>query len=84
MLILMIIVVGLAAGWIADVIVNQRMRPDDWGSVLLIGLVGSFIGGLLVSLLSGDGLAIRPSGLIGSSVGALLLSAVMARRRRTA
>jgi uncharacterized membrane protein YeaQ/YmgE (transglycosylase-associated protein family) len=39
------------------------------------GLVGSFIGGLLISLLSGDGLQFRPSGIIGSLVGALLVTA---------
>ena len=83
MLILAIIVLGLAAGWVADMAVNKRSRPDDWGSVLLLGLVGSFVGGLLVSLLFGDGLALRPSGLIGSIVGALLVTAVAARRRRT-
>ena len=61
MLILAIIVLGLAAGWVADMIVNKRSRPDDWGRVLLLGLVGSFIGGLLVSLLFGDGLACGPA-----------------------
>jgi uncharacterized membrane protein YeaQ/YmgE (transglycosylase-associated protein family) len=83
MLILAIIVIGLAAGWVADMVVNHRSRPDDWASVLLLGLVGSFVGGLLVSLLAGDGLALRPSGLIGSIAGALLVAAVMSRRRRT-
>jgi uncharacterized membrane protein YeaQ/YmgE (transglycosylase-associated protein family) len=42
---------------------------------LVAGLVGSFIGGLLISLLSGDGLEFRPSGIIGSLVGALLVTA---------
>jgi len=83
MLILAIIVIGLAAGWIADVIVNKRSRPDDWSSVALFGVAGSFVGGLLLSLLFGDGLSLRPSGLIGSTVGALLLTAVMSRVRRT-
>jgi uncharacterized membrane protein YeaQ/YmgE (transglycosylase-associated protein family) len=83
MLILAIIVIGLAAGWVADMAVNHRSRPDDWASVLLLGLVGSFVGGLLVSLLAGDGLALRPSGLIGSIVGALLVAAVMSKRRST-
>ena len=41
MLILAIVVLGLAAGWVADMIVNKRSRPDDWGRVLLLGLVGS-------------------------------------------
>jgi uncharacterized membrane protein YeaQ/YmgE (transglycosylase-associated protein family) len=39
------------------------------------GLAGSFLGGLLISLLSGDGLRLRPSGIIGSLVGALLVTA---------
>ena len=29
---------------------------------IVAGLVGSFIGGLLISLLSGDGIDLRPSG----------------------
>jgi uncharacterized membrane protein YeaQ/YmgE (transglycosylase-associated protein family) len=62
--------------WIADVVVNRRMRPPSWGRVLLFGLIGSFIGGLLVSLLAGDGLELRPSGLIGSAVGAILAMVV--------
>jgi uncharacterized membrane protein YeaQ/YmgE (transglycosylase-associated protein family) len=43
--------------------------------LLAVGLAGSFLGGLLISLLSGDGLALRPSGLIGSVVGAVVLLA---------
>ena len=39
------------------------------------GLVGSFIGGLLISLLSGDGIELRPSGIIGSLAGAIVVSA---------
>ncbi|HET9291758.1 MAG TPA: GlsB/YeaQ/YmgE family stress response membrane protein, partial [Actinomycetes bacterium] len=35
----------------------------------------SFVGGLLISLLSGDGLALRPSGIIGSIIGAVILLA---------
>ena len=38
------------------------------------GLVGSFVGGLLVSLLRGDGIELRPSGIIGSVVGAVLVT----------
>jgi uncharacterized membrane protein YeaQ/YmgE (transglycosylase-associated protein family) len=39
------------------------------------GLVGSFVGGLLASLVAGDGLRLRPSGLIGSIVGAIIVTA---------
>ena len=37
--------------------------------------MGSFVGGLLISLLSGDGLDLRPSGIIGSIVGAVIVTA---------
>ena len=76
MLLLAILVIGLAGGWIADVVVNRRMRPPSWGRVFVFGLIGSFVGGLLISLLAGDGLALRPSGLIGSAVGAIIVMLV--------
>jgi uncharacterized membrane protein YeaQ/YmgE (transglycosylase-associated protein family) len=43
---------------------------------LVAGLVGSFVGGLLFSLLAGDGLELRASGLIGSFVGAVIVTAI--------
>ena len=82
MLILAILVLGMAAGWAADALMNHRMRPESWGTVTVFGLIGSFVGGLLFSLLAGDGLAIRPSGLIGSILGALVVTAIASRRRR--
>jgi uncharacterized membrane protein YeaQ/YmgE (transglycosylase-associated protein family) len=85
MLLLAIVVLGLAGGWIADVVLNRRMRPPDWGRVFIFGLIGSFVGGLLFSLLAGDGLALRPSGIIGSAVGAVLVmlgAGAVDRRRR--
>jgi uncharacterized membrane protein YeaQ/YmgE (transglycosylase-associated protein family) len=72
-LILAIIVLGLAAGWVAHLLVG-RGRPD-WGLLFVVGVAGSFVGGLLGSLLFGDGLELRPSGLIGSIIGATLLLA---------
>jgi uncharacterized membrane protein YeaQ/YmgE (transglycosylase-associated protein family) len=39
------------------------------------GLVGSFVGGLLASLIAGDGLAFKPSGVIGSIIGAIIVTA---------
>jgi uncharacterized membrane protein YeaQ/YmgE (transglycosylase-associated protein family) len=38
------------------------------------GIVGSFLGGLIISLLSGDGLALRPSGILGSLAGAIIVT----------
>jgi uncharacterized membrane protein YeaQ/YmgE (transglycosylase-associated protein family) len=59
-------------------------RQIDWQLALVTGLVGSFVGGLLASLVAGDGLRIRPSGLIGSIVGAIAVLAIVqaARGRR--
>jgi uncharacterized membrane protein YeaQ/YmgE (transglycosylase-associated protein family) len=48
----------------------------------MILLAGSFVGGLLISLLSGDGLALRPSGIIGSILGAVVLLAAWQAIRR--
>lgn len=75
MLILAIILVGLAAGWVAHLLVGQG--PANWGQLFLIGIAGSFVGGLIGSLVFGDGLALRPSGLIGSIVGATLVMLVV-------
>jgi uncharacterized membrane protein YeaQ/YmgE (transglycosylase-associated protein family) len=71
MLILGIIAFGVIVGWVARTILG---RSDlSWGRTILFGLIGSFVGGLLASLLAGDGLKLRPSGLIGSIVGAIIL-----------
>jgi uncharacterized membrane protein YeaQ/YmgE (transglycosylase-associated protein family) len=70
-LILGIIAFGILIGWIARTLIGRR--DLSWGRTILFGLVGSFVGGLLVSLLSGDGFSLRPSGIIGSIVGAILL-----------
>ncbi len=75
MLILAIVVVGLAAGWVAHLLVG-RGQPN-WAQLFVVGIAGSFVGGLLGSLVFGDGLAIRPSGLIGSIVGATLVLLVV-------
>jgi uncharacterized membrane protein YeaQ/YmgE (transglycosylase-associated protein family) len=42
----------------------------------MAGLIGSFVGGLLISLLSGDGIELRMSGIIGSIVGAVIVLAI--------
>ncbi|MGE5719932.1 MAG: GlsB/YeaQ/YmgE family stress response membrane protein [Nocardioidaceae bacterium] len=75
MLIIAIIVVGLAAGWIAHLLVGRGRA--DWPLLFVVGLAGSLVGGLLGSLLSGDGLGIRPSGIIGSVVGASVILLAM-------
>jgi uncharacterized membrane protein YeaQ/YmgE (transglycosylase-associated protein family) len=85
-LILAIILVGMLAGAAAQLILGRTGRGIDWGLALVAGLIGSFVGGLLFSLLFDDGLAIRPSGIIGSILGAIIVTWVWRRieGRRTA
>jgi len=73
-LILAIIVLGMAAGWVAQLILGRG--TGNWGEALVAGLIGSFVGGLLGSLLAGDGLRLRPSGIIGTIVGAIVVLAI--------
>ena len=75
MLILGLILFGIVVGAGAQLILGKSAKGVDWTLALVAGLVGSFIGGLLISLLAGDGLQFRPSGIIGSLVGALLVTA---------
>ena len=83
MLILAIIVFGLAIGWVAQLILGMGSKPS--GITLFAGLAGSFVGGLVISLISGDGLNLRASGILGSLLGAVIVLAIWgAVQRRTA
>ena len=73
--ILAIILFGMIVGAGAQLILGRAHGRIDWTMAIVAGLVGSFIGGLLISLLSGDGLDLRPSGIIGSLVGAIVVTA---------
>jgi uncharacterized membrane protein YeaQ/YmgE (transglycosylase-associated protein family) len=76
MLILAIIVIGIAAGWVAQLVLGRSGRQTDWTLAFVTGIIGSFVGGLLFSLIAGDGLAIEMSGLIGSIIGAIVVLAI--------
>jgi uncharacterized membrane protein YeaQ/YmgE (transglycosylase-associated protein family) len=87
-LIIGILLFGMVVGAAAQFVLGRDGKGIDWAMALIAGLAGSFVGGLLVSLLAGDGLDVRPSGLIGSFVGAVIVTliwrAVAARRAPTA
>lgn len=85
-LILALLAVALASGWIAQLVVGREHGRTDWTQALIAGFIGSFVGGLLASLIAGDGFEFRPSGLIGSIVGAVIVTAVwgLIRARQTA
>jgi uncharacterized membrane protein YeaQ/YmgE (transglycosylase-associated protein family) len=74
LLIFAIVGIGFLSGWVAQIILGRGGRPN--GESLGAGVVGSFVGGLLISLLAGDGIAIRPSGMIGSIIGAVIVLAI--------
>lgn len=76
MLILGLILFGMLVGGLAQLLLGKAKGGVDWGIALGSGLLGSFVGGLLASLIAGDGLALRPSGIFGSIVGAVIVTAV--------
>jgi len=86
--IITMLIVGLIAGALARLLVPGR-DPMGIGATILLGIVGSFIGGFLGYVLfhkdAGEG-ALQPSGIIGSIIGAvvalLVYRAVSGNHRR--
>lgn len=66
-----LLIVGLIAGAIARFLVPG---PDPMGflGTALLGIVGSFVGGVLWSLITEGALELQPVGLIGSILGAII------------
>ena len=75
MIILAIVVIGFFAGWLANLVLGGGTQPEDWGEVVIAGVAGSFVGGMLGSLVFDGDLGIHPSGLVGSVVGAIIVLA---------
>src|SRR3954470_16884564 len=72
--IIMLIIVGAIAGFIARAVVPGRDPMGIVGTIVL-GIVGSFIGGFLGYVLFGKDLdegTLQPSGIIGSILGAIV------------
>lgn len=69
------IVVGLIAGWLASMIVNRRGE----GAILdiLLGVVGSFVGGYLFRYFGHEGVSgINLHSILVAAVGAIVLLAI--------
>ena len=80
--ILFLLVVGLIAGFIARALVPGR-DPMSVGQTLLLGIVGSFVGGFLGRVLFNDN---DGAGIFASVIGAILVLLVynaVTRRERT-
>lgn len=80
-LLLSLLVIGIIAGFLARLIVPGRDPMSFWETVAL-GVVGSFIGGFLGSLLFDGELALRGAGIIGSILGAIVALLVYRSVRR--
>ena len=80
-LIITIIVVGLIAGALARLIVPGKQNMSI-GMTIVIGIIGSFVGGFLGYLLfhkdAEDGF-LQPAGLIGSIIGAIIVLLIWLR-----
>ncbi len=88
--IIYLLVIGIIAGFLARLLVPGR-DPMSVGATIVLGIVGSFIGGFLGWALFGKDLdegALQASGIIGSIVGAvialLVYRAVTGRHRHYA
>ena len=74
-LILAILGLGMGVGALAQLIVGKEGPRVDWTMAFVAGFAGSLVGGLIFSLIAGDGLSIRLSGIIGSLIGAIIITA---------
>jgi len=84
--IISMIVVGLIAGLIARAIMPGP-DPMGWIGTILLGIVGSFVGGFLAATLlgRGTGSVFETSGIVGSIIGALIVLGIYRMvKRRTA
>lgn len=66
------LVVGLIAGFIARALVPGP-DPMGWVGTMVLGIIGSFVGGTLAALLFGGTLEINAAGIIGSIVGSIIV-----------
>jgi uncharacterized membrane protein YeaQ/YmgE (transglycosylase-associated protein family) len=84
--IILLIIVGLIAGFIARAIVPGRQSMGI-GATILLGIIGSFVGGFLGFLIfHKDATAglLQPSGIIGSIIGAIIVLLIwIAVKRRS-
>lgn len=79
------IIIGLLAGFIARAVVPGK---DHFGilGTLVLGMVGSFVGGLLGSLFADGPMELGAAGIIGSIIGAIIalvvFNAITGRKKK--
>lgn len=72
------LVLGLIAGFLARWIMPGS-QPMSWLQTMVLGIIGSFVGGTLAALIFGGNLELSAAGLIGSIIGALIVLWAMQR-----
>lgn len=65
------LIIGLIAGAIARLVVPGK-EDFGWLGTIILGIVGSFIGGFLGALIFGGELEVSAAGIIGSIIGAII------------
>jgi uncharacterized membrane protein YeaQ/YmgE (transglycosylase-associated protein family) len=66
------LLVGLVAGFIARALVPGP-DPMGWLGTMVLGIVGSLVGGTLAALLFGGTLELSAAGIVGSIIGAIIV-----------
>ena len=77
------IIIGLIAGAIARWLMPGP-DPMGWLGTIVLGIVGSLVGGTLLNLIFGGGLELTAAGIVGSILGALIVLYVWRRMRPAA
>ena len=80
-LIVTVIIVGLVAGLLARLIVPGK-QDLSIAMTIIIGIIGSFVGGFLAYLFFRDDASdgfLQPSGIIGSIIGAIIVLLIWIR-----
>jgi uncharacterized membrane protein YeaQ/YmgE (transglycosylase-associated protein family) len=66
------LLIGLVAGFVARALVPGP-DPMGWLGTMVLGIVGSLVGGTLAALVFGGTLALSAAGIIGSIIGAIIV-----------
>lgn len=71
---IVLVLIGLVAGFLARAIVPGP-DPMTIGGTILLGIIGSFVGGFLADALfrsDSEDMGLGPAGIVGSTIGAIL------------
>ena len=75
LLIIAFVVIAMVAGYVANMVVGKGKGFQQW-ELFVAGIIGSFVGGLILNLVFAGNFDISVSGLIGSIIGAIVVLAV--------